>query len=364
MSSESKSNIFSNNLTSPISLHTNLSTSKRTSRKLIEKIFLIGMGIVIAFIFIEIVVRQMPDQSARHVSLESSHKWYLPESTNDNRDFYYSAEKPSGTFRIIVVGDTVTFGPNLHFDDTFAKRLERMLNLNKLEGHKVEVLNWGVPSYSIPQEIALVRKAALNYSADLILLQISLNDAELRPRRVARIWQEKTTTLFFDNILLRHWKTLPFFFERLRSLILGREYISYVNSLYSKRENWSKFYDALESISTVSAKSKVPVIAVVFPLITPFYSSYPFFPIHQKINEALHRLNLTELDLLDKFEEIPIDEIVSEFDESPLPNEIAHRIAADAIYEKLEDERLVPTWAVIRKMRSKPRVLLSTSAEH
>src|SRR5262245_29159034 len=43
------------------------------------------------------------------------------------RDYEFAEEKPPGTYRIVVVGDSVTFGPGVGLDETFAKRLERKL---------------------------------------------------------------------------------------------------------------------------------------------------------------------------------------------------------------------------------------------
>jgi hypothetical protein len=91
---------------------------------------------------------------------------YIPEQAFLTRDFYYPPEKPSGAFRIIVIGDSFTFGGKVHFDDTFPKRLERMLNLNR-NGRKVEVLNWGVPGYSTAHEVQLFKDAVATFNPDL-----------------------------------------------------------------------------------------------------------------------------------------------------------------------------------------------------
>src|SRR2546430_1564409 len=41
------------------------------------------------------------------------------------RDREYSVEKPKGTYRILVLGDSYTFGSGVQADETYAKLLEK-----------------------------------------------------------------------------------------------------------------------------------------------------------------------------------------------------------------------------------------------
>lgn len=123
---------------------------------------------------------------------------YLPESAFRARDFYYPPEKAPGVFRIIAIGDSFTFGGKMHFDDSYSKRLERMLNLNDKQ-RKVEVLNWGISGYSSFHEVQLVRTAITQFNPDLVIVQITLNDAELQPYRVTHRYQNKRGAVILKN---------------------------------------------------------------------------------------------------------------------------------------------------------------------
>lgn len=82
-----------------------------------------------------------------------------------------------------MVGDSFSFAPQMQYDDSFSKRLERLLNANATDSPKsprAEVINLGVPGHSTVHEVRTVEEA-LKLSPDLVLLQITLNDAELRP---------------------------------------------------------------------------------------------------------------------------------------------------------------------------------------
>ena len=98
------------------------------------------------------------------------------------RDFEYPLEKPEGTFRIAVLGDSVAFGyctptESLPIAKTFPKLLERRLNEPVLSGHqKVEVINLGVSGYDTLQEVEFLRAKGLAFDPDLVLVAYCLND--------------------------------------------------------------------------------------------------------------------------------------------------------------------------------------------
>jgi hypothetical protein len=63
-----------------------------------------------------------------------------------------------GTKRIIVLGDSFTFGENVNDKALFSTQLENRLNSNSGAGTKYEVVNTGVPGYGNAQELLLLRR--------------------------------------------------------------------------------------------------------------------------------------------------------------------------------------------------------------
>jgi hypothetical protein len=86
-------------------------------------------------------------------------------------------EKAPGTYRILVLGDSVVFGWGIPDEDTFVRRLERDLNA-KGDGRRYEVLNTGHPVYDSTQEAALLEREGLPLAPDLVLLVYVINDIE------------------------------------------------------------------------------------------------------------------------------------------------------------------------------------------
>ena len=83
--------------------------------------------------------------------------------------------KPSGVFRVVAVGDSVTFGYGVAVDDAFPSVLERVLAA-RAEGARIEVVNLGVNGYNPYTEGRLLEDVGLGYEPDLVLVQFCPND--------------------------------------------------------------------------------------------------------------------------------------------------------------------------------------------
>lgn len=86
-------------------------------------------------------------------------------------------EKPAGTFRILMLGDSVVFGWGVDDEVTFARRLEAELNARR-DGRRYEVVNTGHPMYDTTQEAALLAEEGLALDPDLVILVYVVNDVE------------------------------------------------------------------------------------------------------------------------------------------------------------------------------------------
>ncbi|HJU41686.1 MAG TPA: GDSL-type esterase/lipase family protein [Vicinamibacterales bacterium] len=106
--------------------------------------------------------------------------WFagVPARTNslgfrDTRD--YSLPKPPGTFRILVFGDSVTFGHGALFETSYPYLLEQRLREWRPDV-KWEVWNLGVPGYNTAQQLAYLHEVGSRYEPDLVIVGFFLND--------------------------------------------------------------------------------------------------------------------------------------------------------------------------------------------
>ncbi|MGD9140459.1 MAG: GDSL-type esterase/lipase family protein [bacterium] len=86
------------------------------------------------------------------------------------RDREFAYEKREGIKRIIVLGDSFTFGYGVQADETFSKVLERILNAEGGGDETWEVLNMGVGSTGTAQQYALFLREGIKYDPDYVVL--------------------------------------------------------------------------------------------------------------------------------------------------------------------------------------------------
>lgn len=269
------------------------------------------------------------------------------------QDFPHSPQKGEKTFRIAVVGDSYSFAPFMQFTDSFPKKLEQMLNMNDAE-LRAEVVNYGVPAYSTSHEID-VAKLALDEQADLVILQITLNDAELKPYRPTGInlkigdpYGQPEVSPFLRKLFYL-WRTAEYVYGRLHNSRSHREYVAYFLDLYENPKSVKKFEQSLEAIVSACKERNVPLLAVVFPLFgLAMDERYPLYPIHQKVDQILTGLGAPHFDLSDTYRGIPLERLQVLPGVDRHPNEIAHRMAAEEIYLRLERDKLIPETLVIK----------------
>lgn len=94
----------------------------------------------------------------------------------------YVPAKTDGVTRIAAVGDSATYGMLSDAAAAFPRQLGPILNRRqKAAGspQRFEVLNFGVPGYSIIQEAELVRTRIDGFAPDIVVLAVSLNDWEV-----------------------------------------------------------------------------------------------------------------------------------------------------------------------------------------
>jgi hypothetical protein len=83
----------------------------------------------------------------------------------------YAYDKPAGVTRIVVLGDSFTFGEDVGDQETYSHRLEESLP-------GTEVLNLGVHGYGHDQMLIYLREQGLKYQPDVVILGFLYDDME------------------------------------------------------------------------------------------------------------------------------------------------------------------------------------------
>ena len=87
-----------------------------------------------------------------------------------------SREKPRDEFRLILLGDSATWGISVQAEETLAERLNQ-LQLTACDGRSVQVYNLGYPMPFLMRD-ALILDKAMEYEPDMVLWLVTLYTLE------------------------------------------------------------------------------------------------------------------------------------------------------------------------------------------
>lgn len=189
--------------------------------------------------------------------------WRLGALTNIHinalgfRDRDRPAEPPPGVRRVLVTGDSITFGIGVDDDEAFPEQLQAQL---EDKGHtNIEVWNAGVPGYAMADHLGNLRKRLLPLHPDAIVLQLGRNDSAV-PMPLS---QGFLTSLRFSG-LARAWMIVRFNFLEDAGLF-DASFRSYVEECRRAKVRLLVWSDGLPRASEaetrrVAAEGGAPII--------------------------------------------------------------------------------------------------------
>ncbi|HEX9943420.1 MAG TPA: GDSL-type esterase/lipase family protein [Thermoanaerobaculia bacterium] len=77
--------------------------------------------------------------------------------------------KAPGTFRVLALGDSFTFGVGAREEETWPARLQQLL---RSRGLRAEVLNAGAPGFGVPDEVAWFQRWGWSLEPDAVVLAV------------------------------------------------------------------------------------------------------------------------------------------------------------------------------------------------
>lgn len=132
-----------------------------------------------------------PDRDVGYALRPNAAGWSIDErevfirvNSQGLRDREHSLARPEGVIRIAVLGDSYAEARQVDEQFAFWSVLERDMNqsLEKL-GMRVEVINFGVAGYGLPQEYELLEKQVWQYDPQIVVLTGNLHSFILRCNR-------------------------------------------------------------------------------------------------------------------------------------------------------------------------------------
>jgi len=114
------------------------------------------------------------------------------------RDREHLLQKPPNTFRIAVLGDSYTEALQVPMEKDYSSVLERALTgCSSLHGQTVEVMNFGVNSFTTAQQLLRLRERVWPYSPDLVILSFDTGNNVYKNSRALQ--QDPTRPYFVEE---------------------------------------------------------------------------------------------------------------------------------------------------------------------
>ena len=249
-----------------------------------------------------------------------------------------------GLFTILLLGDSVTFGSGVPFEEIFSRRMERQLGER---GHPPgsRVINASAPGLDTAGELRLLNQVAPHVAPDLVVLVYFPNDAlsedDPRVRSIgshllgerAGGWLYQRS--YFYYFVESRWGRLR---ERLG---LRTSYESLVReSVQPGAPGLARHLEALEALIGTVRLNGIDLAIVLFPVLHRLHD-YPFAGAHALVREVAARHQVPVIDLLPAFQDVdPLQFILSPYDNHP--NGEGHRLAANEIVRGLDRLGLLP----------------------
>lgn len=204
------------------------------------------------------------------------------------------APKRRGEFRIIVLGDSFTFGPGVEYEAIFTSQLQTRLAKTHPEA---KVINLAVEGYNIVQYAAVLEEVGLRLEPDLVLVALfPVNDFEMDTYRNNQRVAE-------GHPPPPHWQ---------ESLYVYRAYLHRVENVAHKLANrlvphkpatgpdegWEANIAALKRISLLAEKQGTAMAAVLLPHTKGFETQRAIF---SRVDDYCAAQGLRCLDLLGVF---------------------------------------------------------------
>lgn len=258
----------------------------------------------------------------------------------------FDVHKAPGVFRIVVLGDSITFAPYLAQEKLYVSLLEKQLNATTSGGTTFEVLNAGVGGYNIWQYGEVYRAKVKSLQPDLVIVGICQNDF-VRHGRLYTDWfgivrgdlDHEAKSRGGERFLCyrafqQAWATLA---RRRTDAAVTRQAL--IQTAPTLAGLWQEGAPALDALRHALQQDGVKTVWVIFP--------YRFQLETETERESdahfsafCARQHAVCLDLFEAFRHSGGPRLFLDHDHIH-PNESGHALVANGLYRCLRDRRVI-----------------------
>lgn len=250
----------------------------------------------------------------------------------------------AGQTRIAFVGDSYVYGQGVEFGELFSQQAGERLRRH-WPGRTIEILNFGRPGANTIDELDILKRHALPYDPDLVVLGFVLNDftSGKATRDFARIYQaEKSKYLLFKRCegfsrlaYFLDWTVFQLFSD------MNRIHVEYLSGLYDPGRNpkYAEAAAALDEILTLMAPRRGVVL--LFPMFVKGEANLPFYRAASRLlRRSCQKHNVAFIELLPHFQDQAPSSWWASLEDHH-PNARAHARVADVLSAWMIREKLL-----------------------
>jgi len=286
----------------------------------------------------------------------------------------YSVEKPSGTYRIAVLGDSITFGNNLPPDKNYPAMLEKLFAKNN---QHVEVLNLALGGYDTLQEVATLEDIGLQFKPDLVIVGYCINDIGIasgnlnyikrlqnygnpvyrsRLAQFIRVQLDRIELINFTNTANTRESFDAFYKNSLADIDGDKELDKKMADLsalinntpgkylfardYTQKDHIQHLRYGFEKLKQLQNEHGFAVSVLIIPYLREDDKNSPIYKAVYDIvrHEAIH-LDFSTINLYPTFKQAGLEKLILKKNDGVHPNEHGHEIMATEIYKKISSDK-------------------------
>ncbi len=317
------------------------------------KIVLLSLSIVLFLCFLELALQITSTYKADNFA--NTQDWqqkFVTRNSHGYRDKEYSYKKPAGIYRILVLGDSQTFGHGIKkLEDTWHKKLEVLLNKG-LPKPRFEVISLAGEGWNTDTQLYELFENGFNYNPDLVLLAFYHNDIP-NPKyfECDAEYLELLPNDSFSNKIKKNSKIYIFLKLRINKLLekIGKKpsFIDCSQKVFQSR-GWEMEKIYLNSIVTATSIKNIHLLIANIPLLYKLGNNYPLTDTYSKLENYFKSLDVDFIDLFQQgFKGLDANKlIVSKIDRHL--NEYGAEVVANTLYKNLS---LLKTYDNLSKIR-------------
>lgn len=227
------------------------------------------------------------------------------------RDHEFRLKKDKNFYRVLLLGDSITFGAGVRMEETYAKITERLVK--ERCGKNFQLINAGVNSYHFAHYYIFIKEHISKFDPDHLMIGLCIND--VRPKEVAGPrYLVQTNSSDFDLHSVKHWikkliKKSPTF-QLISSLVFSN---TYMRQRYSSRWitevmlSWNnskliyEFRKMLSEIKVIADENRIRFTIILFPELQQILDYDKYKLPREKLLGILDDIQVQYVDLYDTF---------------------------------------------------------------